>query len=282
MGSALAVNPREKKIKGTPPPLSTEESQNQQVTGVPAGMPLFLRAGLQRKCACQGDSAGGCAECEEKRKLAIGAVNDPLELEADRVALQVMRTAAHTGSKPQLKSGGTATPGGEAPAIVHDVVRSPGTQLDRASQTFFGPRFGRDFSHVRIHDDHWAAESARSVDALAYTVGEHIVLGNGQSGHASESGRQLLAHELTHVVQQGGAAPLVQRTPCRGAAQCATPPKGDPATFGEKADKDEAARAAALAAAPPGSKEAALEARMGQRAVHLRACACHAWHPAAA
>jgi hypothetical protein len=273
MGSALAFKPQEKKRRAAQPaPLKNAESQHEHVRGVPAGMPLFLGARMQRKCGCSGDAAGGCEECR-KRKLAVGGANDPLELEADQVARQVMRTAAPTGNTPQLKSGAAATPvgaaRGEAPAIVHDVVRSPGTQLDRASQNFFGPRFGRDFSQVRIHDDGRAAESARSVDALAYTVGDHIVLGNGASGQTSESGRELLAHELTHVVQQGGAAPLVQRTPCRTAAQCASAPAGDPATFDEKADKDEAARGAALAAAPPGSKEAALEARMGQRAVHF-------------
>jgi hypothetical protein len=78
------------------------------------------------------------------------------------------------------------------------------------------PHFGHDFSHVRVHADAGAAESARSVDALAYTVGRHVVFGERQYSPNSMAGRQLLAHELTHVIQQQGvpaSARLVQRKP---------------------------------------------------------------------
>jgi hypothetical protein len=127
----------------------------------------------------------------------------------------------------------------------------------------------RSFDHVRIHDDSLAAESARSVGALAYAVGDHIVFGAGHSGLGSEAERRLLAHELTHVAQQGGAHPFVRRAPCRSAAECANSASGNPATFGAAVDKAEKDRAAKFAAAPAGSKEAILEARMGERAVHF-------------
>jgi hypothetical protein len=63
-------------------------------------------------------------------------------------------------------------------------------------------RFGYDFSHVRVHTDAKAEESVRAVSALAYTVGRDIVFGTGQYAPATNTGRHLLAHELTHVIQQ--------------------------------------------------------------------------------
>jgi outer membrane protein OmpA-like peptidoglycan-associated protein len=78
--------------------------------------------------------------------------------------------------------------------------------LDTATRSLFESRFGHDFSGVRVHTDARAAESARAVGALAYTVGRNIAFGAGQYAPASSVGRALLAHELTHVVQQAGAA----------------------------------------------------------------------------
>lgn len=90
-----------------------------------------------------------------------------------------------------------------APPIVHEVLRSPGQPLDADTRAFMEPRFGHGFSHVRVHTDEKAAESARTVNALAYTVGRDVVFGTGQYSPATTHGRALMAHELTHVVQQG-------------------------------------------------------------------------------
>lgn len=89
------------------------------------------------------------------------------------------------------------------PPIVHDVLRSPGATLDTTTRTFMEPRFGHDFSSVRVHTDAKAAESTRAMNALAYTVGRDVVFGTHQYAPHSSSGQKLLAHELTHVVQQG-------------------------------------------------------------------------------
>ncbi len=94
----------------------------------------------------------------------------------------------------------------EVPPIVHEVLCSRGQPLDSATCAFMESRFGHDFSHVRVHTDAKAAESAHAVNALAYTVGGDIVLAAGQYAPGSVEGRHLLAHELTHVVQQGLAA----------------------------------------------------------------------------
>jgi Domain of unknown function (DUF4157) len=165
-----------------------------------------------------------------QRKLVVGQVNDPLEHEADHVADQVMRmpdASLTIGAAPmglsrkcaaceeEQKSGtlqahpaaATRAAPGAAPPIVHEVLRSPGRPLDAASRGFFEPRFGHSFGRVRIHTDRKATESARSVNALAYTVGRDVVMAEGAYAPGSASGRRLLAHELTHVIQQGNAQP---------------------------------------------------------------------------
>jgi hypothetical protein len=98
-----------------------------------------------------------------------------------------------------------AAPVSEVPPIVHDVLRSPGQSLDANSRAFMEPRFGHDFSGVRVHADARAAESARAVNALAYTVGRDVVFGVGQYAPSTSYGQRLLAHELTHVAQQGSS-----------------------------------------------------------------------------
>jgi hypothetical protein len=97
----------------------------------------------------------------------------------------------------------------EVPATVPEVLRSPGKPLDMSVRTFMQSRFGHDFSGVRVHTDAKAERSARSVNALAYTVGNNIVFGHGQYKPENYEGQQLLAHELTHVLQQGAKNPVV-------------------------------------------------------------------------
>ena len=158
-------------------------------------------------------------------KLIVGEVNDPLEHEADRVAEDVMSApqAGPASAPPQISrkcadceeeekvqkksSGSQPTAAGVAPGIVHEVLRSPGQPLDASSRAYFEPRFGRDFSKVRIHADARAAELAAAVNAHAYTAGSDIVFGAGQHAPGTESGKRLLAHELVHVVQQNSSPP---------------------------------------------------------------------------
>jgi len=127
---------------------------------------------LQRQCACGQHAIGGkCDGCSEKRRVTLQ--HRPIgQSESDRV-----------------------------PPIVHEVLRSPGQPLDASTRAFMEPRFRHDFSEVRAHSDERAAESARAVSALAYTVGREIVFGAGQYSPETTAGRSLLAHELTHVLQ---------------------------------------------------------------------------------
>jgi hypothetical protein len=87
-------------------------------------------------------------------------------------------------------------------STVSDALNSPGQPLDQATRAFAESRFGHDFSKVRVHVDSTAAESARSINASAYTIGEDIVFGPGKYDPQTHDGKKRLAHELTHVVQQ--------------------------------------------------------------------------------
>jgi hypothetical protein len=89
--------------------------------------------------------------------------------------------------------------------LVHEALNGPGEPLDRQSRAYFEPRFGVDFSRVRIHADARAAQSAQAVNAQAYTIGNDLVFGAGRFAPTSLAGRRLIAHELAHVAQQSGA-----------------------------------------------------------------------------
>lgn len=150
-------------------------------------------------------------------KATVSSPGDPYEREADEVADKVMRMPAPAGdglqrkcagceeeNKVQRKGDGGAVDGMAAPPIVDEVLRSPGQPLDAGARAFMEPRFGHDFSRVRIHTDARAARSAKAVNAHAYTVGNDIVFGSGTYAPQSQAGRSLLAHELTHTLQQSG------------------------------------------------------------------------------
>ncbi|HXT63364.1 MAG TPA: DUF4157 domain-containing protein [Pyrinomonadaceae bacterium] len=132
---------------------------------------------LQRACACGQlpGSGGKCDDCDKKNK----------------------------GKTLQRASNGAAGPT-TIPPSVNQVLSSPGRPLDTPTRSFMESRFGHDFGSVRIHNDSAAAESARAVNAKAYTVGNDIVFDHGNYNPGTQTGDHLLAHELAHTVQQGG------------------------------------------------------------------------------
>lgn len=176
-------------------------------------------------------------------KLKVGPTDDAYEREADRVADQVMRMPASESAtvqrtcaeceeeeRVQRKENGAQSGTSVAPPVVHDVLSGNGRPLDSSLRSFMEPRFGHSFQGVRVHTDNRAAESARSVNALAYTVGRDVVFNSGAYQPGTESGRRLIAHELTHVVQQGdGSATALQRTDWGplGGKCCNESPEGD-------------------------------------------------------
>jgi hypothetical protein len=110
-----------------------------------------------------------------------------------------------TGDAPE-RSTEAWSPAGGVRLAIHDVLQSSGEPLQPPARRFMESRFDQDFTHVRVHADPLAAQSARSMNALAYTVGHHIVLGPARAAPASPAGSRLLAHELAHVVQAQGAS----------------------------------------------------------------------------
>ena len=167
-------------------------------------------------------------------KLSGGQINDRLEHEAETAAELVTRVpdlrSVNLGSgdgelggekaHPLLarnRMNGTSSPGLEVgPPIVREILRSPGQPLDAATQEFFEPRFGWNFSRVRVHMDARAARSASVVHAQAFAVGERIVFGAGRYAPAGFDGRRLIAHELAHVIQQSRTGtPRIQCAPDR-------------------------------------------------------------------
>ena len=123
--------------------------------------------------------------------------------------------------------GGTASP--SADAAIQAMRSGPASRLDSSTQSFMESRFGRDFSGVRVHHGNKAAEAADAIGAKAFTTGNDIFFNAGQYQPNSASGRQLIAHELTHTVQQGGgtgvaARTLIQRAPAAPAVKEPIPP----------------------------------------------------------
>lgn len=217
-------------------------------------------------------------------KLTVGAADDPQEHEADHVAERIMRSAddtpcscaeyggeckachgklgslePDTSREPQAsiqrKASAPSAPHA-IPRTVRSTLASAGQPLDRSTRAFFEPRFGRDFGRVRIHTGPRAAASARSIHARAYTAGSHIVFGEGQYSPDAPEGQRLLAHELTHVIQQERAPEQpVQRQGDDDSD--ASAPAGDPSDAGVDGGSPDQPGGAAY------SRQAACVARLG-------------------
>ncbi|TAH35489.1 MAG: DUF4157 domain-containing protein [Planctomycetota bacterium] len=188
-------------------------------------------------------------------KLRIGTPGDAHEREADRVADRVLagRDAGTALLPMQAYARQAPGPDGAAPpSSVERVVASPGAPLQPAVVESMAARFGYDFSRVRVHLGPAAERSARDLRAEAYTVGHHVVFGAGRFAPATQEGRSLLAHELTHVVQQSHGASRVQRlirtpypwrgviVPARGANVRSSPDSTNPANILDAIPKGQA------------------------------------------
>lgn len=151
---------------------------------------------IQRRCTgCEGQ----CADCKEQEEKLI----------------QTTRMPSHTGEALDASAAASAATRG-------------GTPLSTDLRAYFEPRFGHDFSQVRVHTDAEGSKAARSVQARAYTYGSDIVFGAGEYAPATPRGRRLLAHELAHVIQQGGGAGVRRKA---DAAPVSPALRSDPAIF---------------------------------------------------
>jgi hypothetical protein len=162
--------------------------------------PAIRSAGprIQRKCAACGAAGDEPCTCVQRK-----AESAPLAAISDHAP-----SALRTGGPPQHVGGGADA----APASVDAALARPGQPLAPSLRHEMEQRFGYDLSKVRLHLDLAAAGSAADVNARAYTVGHDIVFAANEFAPATPAGKRLLAHELTHVVQQR-AGPMLQRQP---------------------------------------------------------------------
>jgi hypothetical protein len=164
-----------------------------------------------------------------QRKLAVGAVNDPLEHEADTIADKVMRMPdpgfvqrkgiideedekknmiQRKPLLPFIQKKGTESGTKVSNPVANQIneTKGNGSGLDNHVKSFMESRFGTDFSQVRVHTDHRAAAMAGAINAQAFTYGNDIYFNKGKYSPDTAEGKNLLAHELTHTIQQGGTS----------------------------------------------------------------------------
>ena len=145
---------------------------------------------------------------EEEELLQPDLQRQPLEEEEEEMQMKsLQRQAEQPGQKNKLlqtrhlqenDDSGTVA----LPFLVKEVLRLPAKQLSSAAKSFYEPRFGYNFDQVRVHADARSAQVAKKINARAFAIGNNVVFGAGQYSPETIHGRRLLAHELTHVVQQ--------------------------------------------------------------------------------
>jgi hypothetical protein len=142
-------------------------------------------------------------EAEGVAERVMSMPDATLHLQHNDDSQHVSHDGQHASGQLAMKPSATQQETGAAPtSFVQEALSSPGQPLDANTLTFMEARFGRDLSDVRVHADTQAAESAESLNANAYTVGRDIVFGLGQYAPGSDSGKRLIAHEVSHVLQQ--------------------------------------------------------------------------------
>ncbi|WP_147320063.1 eCIS core domain-containing protein [Chitinophaga silvisoli] len=191
--------------KAAPTPVATPAKKETPFFDKEGGEDFFsdsgFFSGIQRCAACD--------EQEEKDKpiqpkLSVGQPDDKYEKEADQVADQVIQRKPAPPIQPlQTKGEGTAAP----PAVETQLADSKGSgkPLPGDLQQHMGKAMGADFSGVRIHTDSTAVQMNKDLHAQAFTHGNHIYFNSGKYNPTHNSGQHLLAHELTHTIQQGAA-----------------------------------------------------------------------------
>lgn len=226
-------SPANESVKGS----SLAKSSHPDVQQSPSmeATPRYSMLGLHRALGNQ----GLMHQFGIQAKPLMSTPGDQYEQQADQVAARIMSAPA-TGRPPaiqrkcaacareeepkiQLKAQTTASAPARHPALAPALRQ--GQPMSRSDRQFFEPHFGADFSQVRIHTHDDANRSAGDLGARAYTYGSHIVFNSGEYQSGSRGTRHLLAHELTHVMQQNRYShlPSIQRTTTRGAGGCGPP-----------------------------------------------------------
>ena len=204
------VNNRPKKQPNPAPPQATTSDLLQRAELAPASLTAYDAQLLQRQLGNQATT-----RLIVQAKMNVGPVDDKYEREADQMAASVMRQlnanpadlnniqrAPVQNHLQRMPNHGAE--GGEVDASVAQQIGSlkgGGQSLPDTTQREMSDAFGADFSSVRIHSDARAAQLNRSLNARAFTTGSDIFFGGGQYNPQSSGGKELLAHELTHMIQ---------------------------------------------------------------------------------
>lgn len=186
-----------------------DETVNYPVDSRNARTSVISPQNLQRKsdCAC----GGSCPQCKQKEDFQISQPNDAAEVEADQTAEKIMRMTADSENETEItkdeeeivaRKSGSSSKNNRNLSSQNPFSGSQGKSLDSATQSFFEARFKTDFSNVKIHDGIADADFAEQINARAFTIGNNVGFADGEYQPHTEPGRLLLAHELTHVVQQ--------------------------------------------------------------------------------
>ncbi|MGY4531996.1 hypothetical protein ACVW0Y_001112 [Pseudomonas sp. TE3786] len=190
--------------------LQRHNASSRTTAPVPQASPAEGKSQLPGACAC----GGGCPRCRHKQplqaKLSVSQPGDRYEQEADRVAAQVMASPSAPQLTAPVQIQRLATSSGEhaqaVPDSVEQTLAGSGRPLEPAVRESMEQRFGHSFADVQLHLGGQAQQSARDVGAEAYTVGRNLVFDAGKYAPQTSAGQHLLAHELTHVLQQTGPA----------------------------------------------------------------------------
>jgi len=146
--------------------------------------------------------------------IPVHPVADHLEAEANAVAGSVTGQVPGRTLRPSAPVGPPSAGAPPAPPVVHDALASPGAPLNPETRASLETPLGRDLAGVRVHTGPLAEESARALDAQAFTIGQDVFFDSGRYDPRTRRGRWLLAHEVVHTVQQGASgARSVQRQP---------------------------------------------------------------------
>jgi hypothetical protein len=228
MAERVQLSVKKPEAKRENKPTQTQKTGLSQSISSPVEQILFLQRTIGNQAVGRLIKSGAL-----QTKLKIGLPGDKYEQEADRVAEQVMRmkepqvskVSGKTTDNPvqrqcprctkktgreeeekvlQAKEASDKTPE-VTPEVEHSIssIHGGGQPLPESVRAFYEPRFGHDFRQVRVHTDAKAAKAALAVNARAFTMGQDVVFGQGEYSPRTTNGQRLLAHEMTHVIQQG-------------------------------------------------------------------------------
>jgi len=199
------INRRIRRSSSHEAPVAKKENQQEQSFFGNATQATFFQPAtlIQRKCA-------GCEKEEKLQRVADKKEDEKKLMKKDDEKLE--RSAGNKEEERLQKKDAPGSAGGGANVSSYvNSLNGRGNPLPAKTNHFFSKRMGFDFSNVKVHTDREAAESAKAVNAKAYTIGNNIVFNEGEYNEESSAGKKLMAHELVHVLQNNSGTSCINR-----------------------------------------------------------------------